>query len=144
MYEDLPQAVRLVVPQLAASLDAEYLDGYFRQRRIAEEPRARMISDIEDRFAFAERYVRPQPEIATLRSTLGSLESTLGDVEPELAIGDQADRLQLVYEMYEALFAHAAASGWLDAERSRPADPAAAWKPPPPQAAARPAGRKRR
>jgi hypothetical protein len=129
LYEATPQATCLAPPALPDSLEGEYLDGYFRRVRTAEDPRARTISDVDDRFAFAERFVRTRAEIATLSASLTALEATVADVEPELAIGEDADRLQLVYQLYDALFSHAAAHGWLDAERGTPARPERLWKP---------------
>jgi len=126
-YEALPQALLLLPPTLEAALEHEYLDGYFRRVRVDRDPRARTLGDVEDRFAFAERFaITRAEEIATLVTSLRQLEQSLAGVELAFATDDEADRLKLMHQLYETLFSDAAARGWLDAERGRPAVAAAA------------------
>ncbi len=120
-YESLPQALLLSLPTLEAGLEQEYFDGYFRRVRVDRDPRARTLADVEDRFAFAERFVVPHAaEIRTLVTSLRQLERSLAGVELAFASDDEADRLKLAHQLYETLFSNAAARGWLDAERGLP------------------------
>jgi hypothetical protein len=123
-YEANPQGVFQGPVTLETSLEEEYLDGYFRKARIRAHPRARTVSDVEDRFAFPERFLLGTGELGTLLSSVRQLEATLDTAEPAFASDEQAERLGLVYSLYDAAFAHAAARGWLDAESERAPDAA--------------------
>jgi hypothetical protein len=125
-YESLPQALLLSPPSLEVALEHEYFDGYFRRVRVERDPRARTLADVEDRFAFAERFVVPHgAEIRTLVTSLRQLERSFVGVELAFPSADEADRLTLAHQLYETLFNNAAARGWLDAERGLPAVAAA-------------------
>jgi hypothetical protein len=127
-YQATAQAVWLAAPALTTALEDEYRDGYFRRVRVQRDRRARMLSDVEDRFAFAERFVIPHAaEVRTLETSLQGLGQSLAGVELAFATGDDAERLALMHQMYETLFAHAAARGWLDAEHERPVAARSIW-----------------